>query len=983
MSDQEERGRRLFISYSRQNKAQVYPFVEALISAGIKVWIDREEIDPFDDFPERIRDGLAQCHALLAWYSPEYAQSSYCQKELTAAWICAQRLSRNAMSRLRVVNPEANVRHIALGDIGSQNYLAVPTDQTSQAICIRSIQERLATLSGGLATVREFKFPEWYPSAQQGSARFVGRLREFWKIHTALNPVGISEHENANVVAQLQGLGGVGKSLLAIEYAKRFSAAYPGGIHWLRAYGFDPNKPMGAEARERECRTQVENIALGYGISIRDKNPQEIRRDLALKLASGAQYLWVVDDLPPGLNPQEAAFLHWCAPSATGCTLITTRSKDYDGIGSMITVDVLDPEPALELLTHERKPQTDREREDAKGLVEDLGRHALALDVAGHFLLKTRGFATLRREVTQEGNGNDPLGVLAAGLKGQLPGGHEKSIVATLVKSVGSLEEQGCNLLRLACELNVGTPIPLRLAKEVFEYAFELDAQESEDYLSQAVNQSEAHSLAAASLGGVGNDAVSIHSLVRYTMLRADPLQEVAPLLREQLHEAAVVALADILRDASDIRKHISLQNEIAHARYVVPQLRTADEAMLFRRLARFEGQRGNYREALGIDKRVLEIQMQILGRDDPETLRTRNNVAAWTGQSGDARQALRLFWELLPDLERVRGLDHPDTLTIRNQIAGWTGHAGESGRALQLFQELLPCQERVRGLDHPDTLRTRSNIAHWIGKTGQGREALRLFQELLPDWVRVLGPDHPETLTTRSNIAAWMGQTGAAREALGLFRELFQDRERVLGPNHPGTLTTRNDIAVWAGQTGEKREALRLFRELLPDQDRVLGPDHPETLRTRNNIAACAASTGEVLEALRLFRELLPDQDRVLGPEHPDTLTTRGHIAHWTGESGDAREALRLFRELLPDLERVLGLGHPNTLRIRNNMALLTAQAGDLRKALCLLQRLLPEQELVMGPDHQDTVTTRNNIASLEAEQAYAPGRHTKSPPT
>ena len=90
-----------------------------------------------------------------------------------------------------------------------------------------------------------------------------------------------------------------------------------------------------------------------------------------------------------------------------------------------------------------RQPQTRREREDAVGLAEDLGRHALAIDVAGHFLLKTRDFASLRGEVTQEGIKSDPLGVLAAALKGQLPGGHEKSIVATLLASVCQLGDHG------------------------------------------------------------------------------------------------------------------------------------------------------------------------------------------------------------------------------------------------------------------------------------------------------------------------------------------------------------------------------------------------------------------------------------------------------------------------------------------------------------------------------------------------------------
>jgi len=643
---QGKRGGKLFLSYSRQNKALVYPFVEALTAAGVEVWIDREEIDPLDDFPARIREGLAQCHALLAWYSPEYAQSSYCQKELTAAWICAQRLTRNVLSRILVVNSEENVAHMALGDVGRENYLTVPKDLASQIACIGSIRQRLGALSDDFAAVRELKPPKWYPSAQQGSARFVGRLRELWEIHTALNPVVISQHENANVVVQLRGLGGVGKSLLATEYAKRFGAAYPGGIHWLRAYGFDPSKPMDPEARERERRVQIEDLALRYAVSIRDKDAREINRDLGRKLALGGQYFWVVDDLPAALD-QERAFPDWCAPSANGCTLITTRSRDYEGIGSTVMVDVLELQPALELLTQQRKPQTQSERQDAKGLAEDLGRHALALDVAGHFLLQTRGFATLRKEVTREVNGigSDPLGELAAGLSGQLPGGHVKSIVATLVASVRLSGEQGLNLLRLACELHGGTPIPTRLAQEVFKRAFAMEEQSAEDYLAHAVNQAEMHSLATVSFGGIGGDALSVHSLVHYTMLHGgDPQQLEAAALRAKLREAAVSVLAAQLQDVVDIGKHARLQMEIAHARHLVPQPHTAEEARLSIWLARFEGERGNYRDALSIVNTAMPILEQELGPDHRDTLNTRNNIAGWTGRTGEAREALRLF---------------------------------------------------------------------------------------------------------------------------------------------------------------------------------------------------------------------------------------------------------------------------------------------------------------------------------------------------
>jgi TIR domain-containing protein len=151
---------RLFISYSRKNKVQVYPLADALAQAGIALWIDREEIDPLDDFPGRIRDGLARSHALLAWYSPEYAQSSYCHKELTVAWICTQWLTRDALSRILIVNTEEGVAHIAPGDVGRQNYLAAPKDAASLDKFIRSIRDKLAGLSGDFAALHQFKRPD-------------------------------------------------------------------------------------------------------------------------------------------------------------------------------------------------------------------------------------------------------------------------------------------------------------------------------------------------------------------------------------------------------------------------------------------------------------------------------------------------------------------------------------------------------------------------------------------------------------------------------------------------------------------------------------------------------------------------------------------------------------------------------------------------------------------------------------------------------
>jgi hypothetical protein len=79
----------------------------------------------------------------------------------------------------------------------------------------------------------------WYPSIRPGSKEFVGRHALLWRIASDLHRrerVGTTGARTPELV-QLTGLPGMGKSLLAIEYAHRFSAGYPGGVFWIDGAG--------------------------------------------------------------------------------------------------------------------------------------------------------------------------------------------------------------------------------------------------------------------------------------------------------------------------------------------------------------------------------------------------------------------------------------------------------------------------------------------------------------------------------------------------------------------------------------------------------------------------------------------------------------------------------------------------------------------------------------------------------------------------
>ncbi|MFK4224163.1 tetratricopeptide repeat protein, partial [Streptomyces sp. NPDC019890] len=198
----------------------------------------------------------------------------------------------------------------------------------------------------------------------------------------------------------------------------------------------------------------------------------------------------------------------------------------------------------------------------------------------------------------------------------------------------------------------------------------------------------------------------------------------------------------------------------------------------------------GLYHQAIDYDKGTVRHSNDIHGPDHPDTLQSRNNLAASYADVGRFEEALALREQVLADFERVLGPDHPDTLNSRNDLAASYADVGRIEEALALGERVLADRERVLGPDHPNTLTTRNNLANSYADVGRIEEALALGERVLADFERVLGPDHPDTLRSRNNLIVSYAGVGRIEEALALGERVLADRERVLGPDHPNTLT-------------------------------------------------------------------------------------------------------------------------------------------------------------------------------------------------
>ncbi|MFE0695061.1 tetratricopeptide repeat protein [Streptomyces sp. NPDC058869] len=213
---------------------------------------------------------------------------------------------------------------------------------------------------------------------------------------------------------------------------------------------------------------------------------------------------------------------------------------------------------------------------------------------------------------------------------------------------------------------------------------------------------------------------------------------------------------------------------------------------------------------------------------------------------AGTASEELLLRRHVLDAETRILGPDHPNTLASRNNLAATLSELGEHQQAAGLHRQNLTDYERVLGPDHSDTLVSRSNLANALNGLGEHQQAADLHRQTLRDSDRLLGPDHPDTLVSRSNLANALNGLGEHQQAADLHRQNLTDRERVLGPDHPDTLTSRNNLANMVGTLGEHQQAADLHQRVLTDRERLLGPDHPDTLTSRNNLATAQARLAE-----------------------------------------------------------------------------------------------------------------------------------------
>jgi tetratricopeptide (TPR) repeat protein len=912
----------VFVSYAWADRHSVTRLAQALRDHGLRVFVDDPEVEDFARITTTITQGLAASRVLLAYYSQAYPTRRACQWELTAAYLAASRAG-DPTERILVVNPEPAADHLYPGELRDALFRRAPdpNDQPAAAKLAEAVAEHVRGLPGPLGAVAPLAAPRWLPTPGLGSTRFVGRLPEMWRLHSALHPetTRLTVDRTGPAVVQVRGLGGLGKSLLAEEYALRFGAAYPGGVLWLRAYGSHDQIDLAPEELEARRHDELRQLARGLALAVEGDDPDELPGLLAAAIQEAGQpCLWVVDDLPKGLDGHQVR--GWLAPHPLACSLLTTRSQAYGALAASIDLDVLDEQDAYELLITHRRPTSQAEAQAAKEIVAALGRHALAVDVAGAGLAIQQGLVGYTDFLQRLSEPDEDELELIVDLADALPNGHEASIARTLLRSISQLGAEGQDFLRLAASL-APAPIPADLIRAVFAQADGLDQHQATRHASHAVNQAAKLSLASKASGDEQVGMWLVHALVARTVRYGEPDPERLASLRQ----AAITVLTQQLQAIVDARAHSKLQAIVSHARELARNPETLAEVDLLGWVARYDYLRGEYRSAEQGYRQQWHTHQRLLGPDRTDTLGSMSNLAETLRALGDLAGARDLHQQVLDTSQRVLGPDHPDIAKRLSDLANVLYDQRDRDGALSLRERALAIYETRLGPDHPDTARGLTDLggALRVQDTWDALARARtLLERALAIYEARLGPHHPDTARALNNLALVLRAQGALPEARSLHKRALAIRESQLGIDHPDTASSLSNLALVLRDQGKLASACTLHERALRIREDRLGPNHPLTARSIHNVANILRKEGDLPGARALHERALGIRERRLGPNHSHTARSLHSLAGVLKDQGDLAAARDLYERALRIREDQLGPNHRETVRSRRRLA-------------------------------------------------------------
>ena len=769
-------------------------------------------------------------------------------------------------------------------------------------------------------------WPEIFENVPTRDLNFIGREDALASLHRLLMR---SEWPTAITQAAIHGLGGIGKTTLAAEYAHRHAHEYA-GVWWAPA----------------ENRTVLLASLVTMAGRLEPRLAQQADQERAAQ--AGLAHLARLD-LPYLLiydNVTEPDTVRNLVPTGGARVVLTTRWADWSGRATELELDVLGSEAAVKFL-QKRAGRT--HYFGAARLAKALGYLPLALDHAGAYCrLSGLNFDDYRKKID--------------GLIEYAPRGvaYPESVAATIGLAIQNAARE-CS----AAEELVG--LCAYLAPERIPLDLIAGETADEDERAKALMSLAAVSLVEHTELNDGEPAVTLHRLVQAAMrARLAERGETRTVTERVIRRLAQVFPTNAYKDTSVwplcavLLPHVLALRDQLHPDSGSPVL-----AGLYEAAAGYLHRRGDYAGAMALFEEALAVNEKTLGREHPALATTLSKLARLYRFTGRNREAEPLLKEALATNEKTLGREHSDVAFSLINLAQLYHDTGRYAEAEPLYKEALAIFERSDGDDPATIAFSLGNLARLYLDTSRYAEAEPLYKEALAVNVKTLGREHSEVVFSLGSLARLYKETNRYAEAEPLLKEALSISEKTLGREHPNVGFFLGNLARLHCDTGHHAEAEPLFKEALSISERTLGPEHPNFAASLGSLGRLYLETGRYAEAEPLLEKALAINVKTLGREHPNVAASLGSLGRLFCDTGRIAEAEPLLEEALAVAERTLGHGHPGTAHMQRNLANLLLALGRSEKALQLAEAALSIHEKVLGANHQWTADTAETCAA------------------
>ncbi len=777
----------IFCSYANADEAwlrKLETHLSLLKRQGlISFWYDRL-IVPGTDWAKDIDSHLETASVILLLVSADFLASDYCYGvEMKRA------LEREAVGEARVI--PLLVREVYWKDAPFAHLQVLPTDARPLSIW----QDQDTALTDVVAGIR--RVLEDLPLLAASAPR--AALPKIWNIPYPRNPFFLGRDEELSQVRQhlqggqatalsqpqaITGLGGIGKTQLALEYAYRYHQDYQ-MVLWARA-----------ESKETLISSYIELARLLW-LPEREATEREFTvQAVKTWLQTHRGWLLILD------NADELMLLpDFLPPSLGGHLLLTTRAVATGRLAHRLEIEILQAEQGALLLLRrakliepfaelsEAEPQ---DRELALRISQELGGLPLALDQAGAYLEETGEDLDSYWHLYQQHRAH-----LLRERRAGLVADHPDSVATTWSLSFQRIEEK-----------NPAAADLLRLLAYLFA-----------DVIAEEILTAGA-SLLGPALAPVAADAQkrnqAIEALRAYSLVRRDPKGKTL-----SIHRLVQAVLQDQLSEAE---RHTWAQRALFAVNAAFPQVEHDTwpqcERLLTQRLAAMQ---------------VIE-RYQVIGEVSGRLL---YEAAYYLRDHERYAEAEPLFLHALAIYEQQVGPEHLLVAYPLNGLASLYRKQGKYAEAEPLFLRALRIKEQHLGPEHPLVAYPLNGLASLYRKRGKYAEAELLLQRTLHIWKLHLGPEHPLVAASLNSLADLYCEQGKYTEAEPLFLRALRIREQALGETHSETAEVMHGLAQLREMQGNSEEARIWYTHALAIREQALGVHHPETTKTRKCLIA------------------------------------------------------------------------------------------------------------------------------------------------